>query len=169
MKFIVIFTYGGKVTSKEPTVELKRYFLLMVLVLALSGCAKTDSKVSGETYVTIEGFMQSYMQTFNSRDVNMLVAYYDASSLTYVLNDAGGYYLTRQYLLKALELKKPKWEKINLRLTDFNVDGASALPDGLTRAVITFDVESDTWIGTYNVVFALAKKGNSFLIVKENI
>ncbi len=147
--------------------KLQRYILLMVLAFTLGGCAP-QGRITGQEFVDVNGFFRSYMETFNSRDMHRLMGYYAPTSLTYVLNDSGGYYLTKDDLLKAFEMKKEGWEKKNLLLTDVTVISSSASGTKVTVDV-EFSVNSTTWIGEYRVRYAVDKVGGNYQIVEENI
>ncbi len=147
--------------------KLQRYILLIVLVFTLGGCASRD-KISGQQFVDVSGFFHSYMEAFNSRDMHKLVSFYAPTSLTYVLTEDEGYYLTKDDLLKAFEMKKEGWVKKNLLLEDVKV-----LSSSVTGATVTVDVEfsvnSSSWLGEYRVKYAVDNVGGQYRIVQENI
>ncbi len=147
--------------------KITRYFLLMMLVLTLGGCA-TIGKITGEDFVDASSFFETYMDAFNNRDINKLMAHYSSNSLTYVLNEREGYYLTKGDLQKAFELKMQSWNSKNLRLVDAKVLNTSMVGN-MVHVDVEFKVESTAWIGDYRVRFGLEKMGNSFMIMNENM
>ncbi len=152
--------------------KLQRYILLMVLVFALSGCASqssvSGSKVSGQEFVDISDFFHSYMEAFNNRDMHKLIGFYAPNSLTYVLSEDEGYYLTKSDLLKAFELKKEGWEKKNMLLEEVKILNSKASGATIT-ADVEFTVNSNAWLGEYRIRYAVDKVNGQYQIVRENI
>ncbi len=152
--------------------KLQRYILLMVLVFTLGGCASQGrvpgNKITGQDFVEISDFFHAYMEAFNSRDMYKLIGFYAPHSLTYVLNEDEGYYLTKDALLKAFELKKEGWAQKNMHLEEVKISNSSATGSTVTVNV-EFSVNSNTWLGEYNIRYAVDKVNGQYQIVRENM
>ncbi len=148
--------------------RLKPYILLIILILTISGCApQNKAAITGTEFVDTGGFFISYMDAFNSRDMNRLISHYAPNSLTYVLNDSGGYHLTQSDLYKAFEMKKEGWEKNNMRILDFTVLNTRTAGN-LIDVSVEFKMQSSTWVGEYRTNFSLTNSGGVLKIFKEN-
>lgn len=162
--------------------KLTHIITLLVCIMVLGGCAAKGSvektapvvlKATSEQSLNVRDFLDAYMQTFNSRDMDALVDLYAADASVLVFAEDEGYVLYKDELLSAFEMKVDGWVNKNLELVGYDMNNVSMM-EGLLYIDVSFHVNSLSWDGKYATSFQLKESVGQdglprYLIVKENM
>ncbi|MFI3271000.1 MAG: ketosteroid isomerase family protein [Pseudomonadota bacterium] len=162
--------------------KLKHFIILCTCILTLGGCAAKGSvdnakpvvlKATSEQSLNVRDFLDSYMQTFNSRDMDSLVALYAPDASVLVFADNEGYVLDKDALLSAFEMKVDGWINKNLSFVGYDMNNVSII-NSLVYIDVAFHINSTSWNGKYATSFHLKESVGQdgmphYLIVKENM
>jgi len=146
--------------------------VLLVGMIVLCACVpKTKQEVNTlpavEPEARVDSFFQSYIQAFNSRDMQKLAEHYSPDAEARVFRDSQSYLLDKQALLSAFEMKKGAWESNNVMMEDYSI--VTMQKNGsLMQSKVVFKIASEEWTGSYPVYFELMDSEEGILIVKEN-
>lgn len=162
--------------------KLKRFIILSLCILSLGGCALKGSvqntspvvlKATSEQSLNVRDFLDAYMYTFNSRDMDALISMYSPDTSVLVFANDEGYVLGKDELLSAFEMKIDSWINKNLSLVGYDMNNVSMI-DSLLYIDVSFHINSNSWNGKYTTSFQLKESVGEdglpkYLIAKENM